>query len=91
MLDIALSESGRFPDATQTEDLAVESGLYPFPAEYVRDKALLVGRDAILQCVAIIRAVVRFSKLLKSTIFVGISHGIPNGSRLGARIGTKTS
>jgi hypothetical protein len=31
----------------------------------------------ILQCVAIIRAVVRFEKLLKSTIFVGISHGIP--------------
>ena len=33
-----------------------------------------------LQCVAIIRAVVRFEKLLKRTIFVGISHGIPNGS-----------
>ena len=28
----------------ETEDLAVESGLYAFPAEYVRDKALLVGR-----------------------------------------------
>jgi hypothetical protein len=29
-----------------------------------------------LQCVAIIRAVVRFEKLFKSTIFVGISHGL---------------
>jgi hypothetical protein len=32
----------------ETEDIAVERGLYAFPAEYVRDKALLVGRDAIL-------------------------------------------
>ena len=31
----------------EIEDLAVESGPYAFPAEYVRDKALLVGRDAI--------------------------------------------
>ena len=42
-----------------------------------------------IQCVAIIRAVVCFEKLLKRTIFVGISHGIPNGSRHGAQIGTK--
>ena len=28
----------------ETEDLAVESGLYAFPTEYVRDKVLLVGR-----------------------------------------------
>ena len=40
-------------------------------------------------CVAIIRAVVGFEKLLKRIIFVGISHGIPNGSKLGAQISTK--
>ena len=47
------------------------------------------SKGCVLQCVAIIRAVVRFEKLLKRTICVGISHGIPNKSRLTAQIGTK--